>query len=96
MTEVDQLPAAKQGHWFCGGVTACPVRIVRHHILHGTHDPEDPVELAEDKPLECYYIRYHSPGANGAWHDGGVALSIREAMFLAERKLGPVVQWEDS
>ena len=94
MNEVDQLPAVKQGHWFHGGLTACPVRIVRHHTLFGTHDPEDPPELATDRVAECYYIRYHPPGAFEFWHDGGTALSLREAVSLAERKLGPVVQWE--
>jgi len=24
-----------------------------------------------------------------------MAMSMREAMFLAQRKLGPVLQWED-
>ena len=75
MNEVDELPVVKQGVWFYGGVTSCPVRIVRHHTLYGTHDPEDPPEL-------------ETPGL-----DGGTALSLREAVFLAERKLGPVVSW---
>lgn len=94
MSEVDQLPAIKLGHWYSGGVTTCPVRIVRHHILWGTHDPDDPPEIANDRTAECYYIRYHPPGPHHAWHDGGVALTLREAMFLAERKLGPM-RWED-
>jgi len=96
MSEVDHLPAVKQGHWFFAGVTACPVRIVQHHTLYGTHDPEDPPELATDRAAECFYIRYHPPGAHEDWRDGGVALSLREALFLAQRKLGPVVQWSEA
>ncbi|TDQ44896.1 hypothetical protein [Tepidicella xavieri] len=95
MVTVDELPAVKQGQWFFGGVTVCPVRIVRHHILQGTHDPEDPPELAEDRRAECYYVRYHLPRLDTPWLDGGMALSLREAVFLAERKLGPVVNWND-
>lgn len=95
MSHVDELPAVKRGQWFFGGVTTCPVRIVRCQTLYGSHDPEDPPELAADRPAECYYIRYHLPGSAEAWHDGGTALSLREAVFLAERKLGPVVNWED-
>lgn len=94
MSEVDQLPALQEGHWYAGGVTVCPVRIVRHHIQYGTHDPDDPPELSEDRPGECYYVRYRPPGAAADWRDGGVALSLREAVFLAERKLGPVVHWD--
>ena len=95
MSEVDQLGAVKQGHWFSGGVIACPVRIVRHHTLYGTHDPEDPPELATDREADCFYIRFRPAGQHENWHDGGTALSLREAMFLAQRKLGPVVQWDD-
>lgn len=95
MHDVDQRPAAKQGHWFSAGVIACPVRIVAHDTLVGTHDPEDPPDLAMDRRTACYYVRYHPPGQHERWRDGGVALSLREAVFLAERKLGPVVQWLD-
>ena len=93
MEEVDAMPAIKHGYWFYGGLTCCPVRIVQHHMLYGTHDPEDPPELAYDRVADCFYIRYHPPGIHQQWQDGGVALSLREAMFLAQRKLGPVVQW---
>lgn len=95
MREIDHLPAVRQGQWFYGGVTACPVRIVRHNTLCGTHDPDDPPELAADQPTECFYIRYHPPGPCEVWRDGGTALSLREALFLAQRKLGPVLHWLD-
>jgi hypothetical protein len=95
MTEIDQLPAVRQGRWFFAGLTACSVRIVRHHVLFGTRDPDDPPELAADRAADCFYIRYHPPGAHAGWLDGGTAWSLREAMFLAQRKLGPVLQWDD-
>lgn len=95
MTEVDQQHAVKNGHWYAGGLTPCPVRIVHHHVLFGTHDPDDPAEIAQDVSTDCFYIRYHPPGAHEHWRDGGVALTLREAVFLAERKLGPGVQWDD-
>lgn len=96
MNEVDCLPAVRHGQWFFAGMTACPVRIVKHHTLLGTHDPEDPPELADDRPAECFYIRYQPPGAHESWRDGGTALSLREAMFMAHRKLGPVLHWAES
>ncbi|MDP2440431.1 MAG: hypothetical protein U1D36_21860 [Hydrogenophaga sp.] len=95
MIEVDQLPAVKHGLWFYGGVTTCHVRIVRHHTLYGTGDADDPPELSADRETECYYILYDKPHAQPPWLDGGAALSLREAVFLAERKLGPVVSWAD-
>ena len=96
MSEIDHLPAVRQGQWFFAGMTACPVRIVQHHTLFGTHDPEDPPALAADQPTACFYIRYQPPGAQTEWRDGGVALSLREAVFMAQRKLGPVLQWTEA
>lgn len=99
MDDLDRLPSVKQGLWFHGGLTTCHVRIVRHHMLYGSHDADDPPELAADHAVECYYVRYDlpppRPARQRAWHDGGAALSLREAMFLAQRRLGPVISWND-
>ncbi len=95
MQDVDQLPPVKQGLWFFAGVTTCHVHIVRHHTLYGTGDADDPPELARDREVECYYIRFDKPHTPVPWQDGGAALSLREAVFLAERRLGPVVCWAD-
>jgi len=95
MDELDSLPCVKQGLWFHGGVSTCHVRIVRHHLLYGTGDADDPPELARDRPAECYYIRFDLPQGGQLWRDGGVALSLREAVFMAERRLGPLVSWSD-
>jgi hypothetical protein len=93
MNKLDLLPCVKQGLWFHAGVTACHVRIVRHHTLYGTGDAEDPPEIAADREVECYYVRFDMPREETAWQDGGAALSLREAVFLAERRLGPVLSW---
>jgi hypothetical protein len=95
MAMVDELPAIKRGLWLYAGTTPCDVRIVRHDVLFGSGDRDDPPELADDQAMECYYVRYHTPAAAPAWLDGGAGLSLREAIFLAERKLGPVLNWLD-
>lgn len=95
MNEVDQQQVVRHGLWFHGGVTACHVRILRHHTLQGTHDADDPPEIAHDRAVDCYYIRFDQPYATDIWVDGGVALSLREAVFMAERRLGPLVSWVD-
>lgn len=95
MSPVDELPSVKRGLWFYGGLTACTVRIVRHHVLYGTHDPDDPPELSSDRAASCFYIRYHLPHVQDVWLDAGAAWSLREAVFLAERKLGPGISWHD-
>ena len=88
--DVDHRPAIKQGLWFYGGVTPCHVRIVRHHTLVGTGDADDPPDLANDRAVECFYVRFDHPHTGPGWHDGGAALSLREAVFMAERRLGPL------
>lgn len=95
MIDVDQLPAVKQGLWFYAGVTTCHVRIVRHHTLLGSGNADDPPAFARDREVECFYIRFDKPHAQTHWLDGGAALSLREAMFLAQRNLGPVISWAD-
>ena len=95
MKDIDDQVAVKQGHWFYAGLTLCPVRIVHLHTRFGSQDPEDPPELSADSSADCFYIRYRPPGPHAHWQSGGMAMSLREAMFLAQRKLGPVLQWED-
>lgn len=93
---VERLPAVKKGLWFFGGVTPCHVHIVQHHMLVGSHDQDDPPAFAEDRSVECFYIRFDCPPeAGAAWLDGGAALSLREAVFMAERRLGWPVHWAD-
>ena len=62
--------------------------------LYGTGDADDPPDIAADREVECFYIRFDRPDT-GEWLDGGTALSLREAMFLAQQRLGPVVSWSD-
>ena len=69
------------------------MHIVHLHTRFGSQDPEDPPELAADSSAECFYIGYRPPGPHGQWHSGGMAMSLREATFLAQRKLGPILQW---
>jgi len=60
METVDLMPAIKEGYWFYGGLTICPVRIVKHHTLFGTNDPSDPPEISFDKKTELL-LRALSP-----------------------------------
>ncbi len=95
MHNLQELPCVKQGLWFYAGLTTCHVRILRHHTLYGTHEATDPPELANDRAVECFYICFDHPHSGAVWRDGGAALSLREAMFLAQQRLGPVVSWAE-
>jgi hypothetical protein len=94
MQNIDTMKLIKQGQWFHAGLTSCPVRIVQHTMLHGTHDPEDPPELAADIQADCFYVYFCLPQTPDDWCEGGAALSLREAIFLAQRKLGSSLQWD--
>ena len=93
MIQLEFATPERVGTWLYGGNVACEVRIVRHHTLYGSGDYEDPPEIAEDKELECFYLLFHTPTGSPEWVGGGAALSVREAMVLAEEKLGPTLVW---
>ena len=95
MKIIDHKLAVKQGYWFYAGINLCPVKIVNHQTLYGTLDPTDPPEIALDQAKNCYYVLYHIPSDRELWRDGGVALSLSEAVFIAELKLGPTLQWSN-
>ena len=40
--------------------TEYEVRIVKWHILYGTGDYDDPIELRDDNNIECYYVFYEN------------------------------------
>lgn len=89
--EID--PPEKTGSWLYEGSTSCEVRIVRHHTLYGTGDYEDPPDIAEDRNVECFYVFYSTPAGVPKWVGGGAALSLSDAVALAEEKLGPSLVW---
>ena len=95
MNHVNERTTVRQGLWFHGGVTPSHVRIERQHTLPGSHDADDPPEIAHDREVECYCIRYELPHSLTVWHDGGCTLSLREALFMTQRRLGPVVFWDE-
>jgi len=68
-------PIVKRGCWLYDGVVPCEVRIVRHDILYGSGDYEDPPEFADDREVECYYLLFHTPVGEPEWV-GGALLSL--------------------
>jgi hypothetical protein len=95
MRALEETQPTRAGVWLYAGEVPCEVRIVRHHTLYGTGDYEDPPEVACDREIDCFYVLYHTPVGEPAWVGGGVALSLEEAVSLAERMLGSSLQWSD-
>lgn len=94
MKELEHLPPAKRGQWLYDGSVPCEVRVVRHHILFGSGDVEDAPEIAEDRNVECFYVLYQTPIGLPKWVGGGFALTLADAVALADTNLKGGVQWQ--
>lgn len=95
MRELEGANPVMRGTWLYAGSIPCEVRIVRHHILYGTGDYEDPLEIANDREVECFYILYHTPVGEPSWVGGGAALSLEDAIAAAEAILVGGVSWQE-
>jgi hypothetical protein len=95
MKDLEHVEPTKSGTWLYAGSILCEVRIVRHHTLYGSGDYEDPPEVSEDREVECFYLLFHTPVGLPCWVGGGAALTLAEALSLAESKLGGSVVWRE-
>ena len=93
--ELERAEPVKRGTWLYAGSIPCEVRIVRHHTLYGTGDYEDPPDIANDREVECFYLLFHTPAGKPPWVGGGAALSLSDAIALAEEKLEGTVTWQE-
>ena len=93
-SEIETINPVKRGIWLYAGSVACEVRIVRWDILYGSGDYEDPPEIAEDRPLECYYLLIHTPAGSPEWEIHEATFSLSEAIAKAESLLGIELTWK--
>jgi hypothetical protein len=88
----DNAPVVKRGQWLYDGTITCEVRIVRHDVLYGSGDYEDPPEISNDREVECCYLLFHTPVGLPEWGRGGAALSLADAISIAEA-MKPTLKW---
>jgi len=93
MKQLEHLPPIKKGTWLYDGSVPCEVRIVHHSVLHGSGDYEDEATVSEDQETECFYILYQTPVGQPPWVGGGSALTLDEAVLLAEEKISESIVW---
>lgn len=83
--------------WFTyAGQITCDLRIIRSPVRYGSGDHEDPPHLADDQPVETYYVEYGSTTARGAFNAGSCAFdSLAGAIAAAEAVpgIGDSVRW---
>ena len=85
-------PILKHGTWLYAKHVPCTVRILHGDIIYGSGDYEDPPDLREDRPCECFYIVYQYQGDNCPSH-GGVFLTLAEAVAKVEGVVGESLCW---
>ena len=69
------------------------VKIIKWHTLYGTGDREDLPEIAENRPIPCFYVLFEDLMNEGVFNtSGGGFLSIDEAICSVERFCS--VRWQ--
>jgi len=69
------------------------VRIIEWHVMYGTGDYEDPIEVCDDRNIECYYVFFENLIKRGEFNVGGGGfLTIEEATASVESKV--TVEWK--
>ena len=90
--DIQNAVAIKRGKCVYGNATEYGVKIIKWHILYGTGDYEDPVEIRDDQNVECYYVFYEDLINKGNFNAGGSAfLSLEEAVNSVEASID--VKW---
>src|SRR5258705_11997414 len=67
----DQEKPSRRGIWLYDGHIECRVEIWQRDERPGTGDYEDPPELADDQPGECYEVLYEPAGGGRMGQGGG-------------------------
>jgi len=93
MKRLEHLQPVKKGTWLYDGSISCEVRIVQHSVLYGSGDYEDEANVSEDQETECFYILYQTSVGQPSWVGGGVALTLDEAILLAEETISEGIVW---
>ncbi len=83
------------GTWLYGNSIRSRVRIIKWHIIYGSGDYEDPVDIRNDREVDCYYIQFESLAQKESYNGyNGVALTISDAIIEAEKLAGQKIAWD--
>jgi hypothetical protein len=84
-----------EGTWLYAGTTRSRIVILRRDTWYGTGDREDPPEVADDREIETFEVRYDAAGDTGRFAaGGGQYLTLDAARARAEAACGSSVVWE--
>lgn len=90
----ENAEVVKEGIWKYSGSVECKVRIIKYHTLYGFGDYEDPIEISDDRDVECYYVLMESPVEKGEYPviRGGF-LTLEQAIEDVEVSMYNKITW---
>jgi hypothetical protein len=93
MTLEENEELVSRGSWLYGTIRL-GIFVIRRQVRYGSGDNEDPPDIADDRNVETYVVRYEIAGSGGGYTGGGQYLSLTEAKRDAEQICGASVTWE--
>lgn len=95
MPHGDKTEVVKRGRWLYAGSRPLEVRIVRQERWHGTGDDEDPLELRDDRDVECFRVLFETAdGCEPHFAGGDQHLTVEDAIHAVETLVGATLQWD--
>lgn len=96
MTDSDAAEIVKRGRWLYDSSRSLEVRIVRQQCWYGTGDDEDPLELRDDRDVECFRVLFETAdGCEPHFAGGGQHLTLEAAIRSVEAVVGETLRWEN-
>lgn len=96
MSAFDDLPVVREAVWLYDGSVPVRVKVLKSPETFGTGDYEDPPDVAENAPIECFFVVYESAGSPGAFNNGITNIAtLEEAVAVVEARF-PGVKWMDA
>lgn len=92
--KIDESKIVARGEWKYGGITPCLILIKEETALPGSGDYEDPLEIAEDREVQCFSVWYENTSSKGSFNSGGgYFLTLEEAKRETTNKIEGPINW---
>lgn len=95
MNAFDALPVVREAEWLYNGSVPVRVKILKSPETLGTADHGDAPEVAQNSPVECFFVVYESVGSPGVFNNGLTNLPTLERAVAEVEARFPGVRWMD-
>lgn len=101
MADDDKVPplgpvgaTVRSGTWLYDGSVPARVRIRLHSVRYGSGDYQDALAIAEDQPVECFYVEWDASGGGRTLAIGGPFETLEDAERYVAEQTGGTAIWE--